>query len=107
MKETKSNNNSPRRTILWGIAGAYVLYLGIDLLKSYFSGDAATQKDVLLCTIGGGAFAVIGVVLLALALRQGLRAIKEQAAEFDRVEAEEAEERARLEDGGDEEDPQA
>lgn len=104
MKENQSNNNSPRRTILWGIAGAYILYLGIDLLQSYFRGEATAQKDVLLCTVGGGAFAVIGVVLLALALRQGLRSIREQAADFDRVEAEE---RARLEERDDGEDPQA
>lgn len=106
MKEKQTNNqNSPRRTILWGVAGAYILYLGIDLLRNYFNGQADSQTDRLVCTIGGGAFLVIGVVLLALALRQGMRAIKEQAAEYDRVEAEE---RARLEDGGsDEEDPQA
>lgn len=89
MKQTQSDNNSPRRTILWGVAGAYVLYLGINLLQSYFSGEAATQKDVLVCTIGGGAFLLIGVALLAMAIRQGVRAMKAQAAEIDRVAAEE------------------
>lgn len=104
MKEKKSNNNSSRHMLLWGVAGAYLLYLGIDLLRSYFSGQITSQSEVLLCTIGGGAFVLIGAVLLILTLRQGLRTIRQQAEDYARVEAED---QARLEDGGDGEDPQA
>lgn len=93
-----------RRAILWGVGGAYIAYMGFSLLQSYFSGEATAQRDVLLCTIGGGAFLVIGVVLVILALRQGMVALREQAAEIDRVEAEE---RAALEAKAEEDDRQA
>ena len=61
---------------------------------------------MLLCTIGGGVFLLIGVVLVILALRQGMAALRAQAAEIDRVEAEE---QAALEAKAaeDEDDPQA
>ena len=102
----KKKSPDTRRAILWGIGGAYILYLGYSLLQSYFSGEATAQKDVLLCTIGGGAFLLIGVVLVILALRQGMLALRAQAAEIDRIEAEE---RAALEEKTeeDEDDPQA
>ena len=102
----KKKSPDTRRAILWGVGGAYSLYLGYSLLQSYFSGEATAQKDVLLCTIGGGVFLLIGVVLVILALRQGMAALRAQAAEIDRVEAEE---RAALEAKAaeDEDDPQA
>lgn len=95
-----------RRAILWGVGGAYILYLSYDLLQGYFSGEATAQKDVLLCTIGGGVFLLIGIVLVILALRQGMAALRAQAAEMDRIEAEE---RAALEAKAteDEDGPQA
>ena len=61
---------------------------------------------MLLCTIGGGVFLLIGIVLVILALRQGMAALRAQAAEMDRIEAEE---RAALEAKAteDEDGPQA
>ena len=56
------------------------------------------------CTIGGGAFLLIGVVLVILALRQGMLALRAQAAEIDRIEAEE---RAALEEKTEEDEDDA
>ena len=89
MKDKKTAPASTRRPILWGVCGAYLAYTGFDLLQNYFSGEFTAQKDVLLCTIGGGAFLIIGVVLVIQALRMGMAVLRAQAAEYDRIEAEE------------------
>ena len=103
----KSNKNSGRRPILWAVCGAYLLYLAYQLLKDYFSGAAAETGSETICIIGGGAFVLIGLFLVVVALRQGFQIMRENAQEMARVDEEDrqaAEEARRLREAEDEED---
>ena len=96
-----------RNPIWWGLCGAYLLYLAYQLLKDYFSGAAAETGSETICIIGGGAFVLIGLFLVVVALRQGFQIMRENAQEMARVEEEDrqaAEEARRLREAEDEED---
>ena len=96
---------SNRRTILWAVCGLYLIYLAYGLLKSYFTGVAAPNEETL-CVVAGSAFAVIGLVMIVMAARQGFQAMRENAAEMARIEEEDrqAEEAKRLREADADED---
>lgn len=108
----KTRSRSSRMPIWWGVCGLYLLYLAYNLLQGYLNGEAQTTRDIAVCLGGAAAFAIIAAVLLVMAVRQGLRSMRESAedmrrvAEEDRLEAErraaeEAEDDEDWEDGED------
>ena len=69
----------------WGICGAYLLYLAYSLLQSYLNGETETTRDVVVCLGGAGLFTVAAAVLLTLAIRHAVRAMRQSAEDMRRV----------------------
>ena len=87
----------------WGICGAYLLYLAYSLLQSYLNGETETTRDVVVCLGGAGLFTVAAAVLLTLAIRHAVRAMRQSAEDMRRVADEDrAAEEARRREAEDE-----
>ena len=59
-------NSSTRSSILWIFAGGYLVYTGYRLCKNVITGAEDASAGFL---VAGGIFAVIGAVLLIMAIR--------------------------------------
>lgn len=83
-KEQKSSNG---RFLLWTLAGIYLLYTGYSLCKGFITGAEGTGMGFMLAGI---AFAVIGVGLLFLSIKNMLSEEKLKKAKIAKNAAMEA-----------------
>ena len=83
-KEQKSSNG---RFLLWTLAGIYLLYTGYSLCKGFITGAEGTSIGFMLAGI---AFAVIGVGLLFLSIKNMLSEEKLKKAKIAKNAAMEA-----------------
>ena len=83
-KEQKSSNG---RFLLWTLAGIYLLYTGYSLCKGFITGAEGTGMGFMLAGI---AFAVIGVGLLFLSIKNMLSEEKLKKAKMAKSAALEA-----------------
>ena len=83
-KEQKSSNG---RFLLWTLAGIYLLYTGYSLCKGFITGAEGTDMGFMLAGI---AFAVIGVGLLFLSIKNTLSEEKLKKAKIAKNAAMEA-----------------
>ena len=65
-KNSGQGNSSTRSSILWIFAGGYLVYTGYRLCASVISG---AEDSGVVFLAAGGIFAVIGAVLLIMAIR--------------------------------------
>ena len=66
--------NDKSRSVIWTVAGGYLLYLGDDLITQWFRNE--TEYPVL-SALTGAVFAVFGGILLLMAWRKWHKQEKE------------------------------
>lgn len=65
-EKNSQGNSSTRSSILWIFAGGYLVYTGYRLCRNVLTGTEDASAGFL---IAGGAFCVIGAILLIMAIR--------------------------------------
>ena len=82
-KETGTQKNSTRTSLLWIFAGGYLVYTGYRLCKNVLTGAEDSSMGFM---AAGIVFAVIGIVLLVMAVRNMALSEKQRLDEAEHME---------------------